>query len=180
MTLEIVKDPHPILRKRAEIVALPLSNDNEKLALTMLDYIVKSQDLEYAQKHNIRPGVGLAAPQVNVSKRIIVIHLPVDEDESITHVLVNPVLARASVKRIYLENGEGCLSVDEQYDGEVYRHEQITVTAYDVLKKTNVTINAEGLEAIVLQHEIDHLNGILFYDRFDEMNEIKHPDATIL
>lgn len=178
--LEIVKDPHPILRARAEAVSFPLAEQDEKLALKMLEYIVKSQDAEYAEEHNIRSGVGLAAPQVGESKRIVVIHLPLTDEETKTHVLINPQIKRASVKRAYLKAGEGCLSVDEYIEGHVYRHAEVTVSGYDVLQKKNVEIIADGLEAIVLQHEIDHLNGIMFYDRIDDNNEIKYPDADIL
>lgn len=177
--LKIVKDPNPVLRARAEALSFPLTKSDITVALKMLDYIKKSQDTEYAKEHNVRSGVGLAAPQIGKSRRIIVVHLPM-EDDVITHVLINPQIKRASMKRAYLDMGEGCLSVDEYIEGHVYRHAEVTVTAYDVLKEKEVEIVAKGLEAIVLQHEIDHLNGILFYDRIDEENETKYPDAIVL
>lgn len=96
-------------------------------------------------------------------------------EKEILHALVNPKITVSSVKKSYLAVGEGCLSVDDYHPGKVYRSYRITVEAYDGLKKENVTIKAEGFEAIVLQHEIDHLNGILFYDRIDKND----PDKVI-
>ena len=84
------------------------------------------------------------------------------------------------LKKAYISTGEGCLSVNEDYPGRVYRSNKITVTAYDVLKQSDVKITASGYEAIVLQHEIDHLNGVLFYDRIDANNISKYPDAVEL
>lgn len=178
--LKIYKDSHEILRTKAQAVALPLSVDDEALALAMFEHIKESQDPELSEKYKLRAGVGLAAPQVGKSKRIIVVHIPTDEDDHITYVLANPVIVSSSVRRTYLESGEGCLSVDEEYPGHVYRHHKIKVEAYDVLHKKSITINTFGYEAIVLQHEIDHLNGILFYDRIDILNKTKYPDAISL
>lgn len=175
--LKIYKDSDKVLRAKAENVEIPLKSEDEALALAMFQHIEESQDPEISAKHNLRAGVGLAAPQVGESKRIIVIHIPTDDDEHITYVLANPVIISSSVRRAYLESGEGCLSVDEEYPGHVYRYFKIKVTAYDVLAKQQITIKTSGYEAIVLQHEIDHLNGVLFYDRIDPTNKSKFPDA---
>lgn len=176
--LKIYDDKHYTLRARAALVTLPLSEEDEQLALAMLQHIKESQDEEFATIHNLRAGVGLAAPQVGVSKRILVVYFEYEEGEFVTHVLVNPQIVSNSVKKSYISTGEGCLSVNEDYPGRVYRSFKITVTAYDVLKKSTVTIKASGYEAIVLQHEIDHLNGILFYDHINPQNSIKYPDAV--
>lgn len=169
--LKIVKDNKPSLRMKCSPVTLPLDSANEKLILEMVDYLKKSQDQEYAQKHEIREGVGLAAPQVGVNKRMLVIYYPTTtesgEAKIICHALINPTIISASVKKVYLKSGEGCLSVDKIHDGYVYRNYKIIVQAYDAIKKQDVMIVAREYEAIVLQHEIDHLNGILFYDHID-------------
>ena len=77
--------------------------------------------------------------------------------------------------KAYIDAGEGCLSVDEEHPGHVIRHFKITVEAFDAKSHQNIVITARGYDAIVLQHEIDHLDGILFYDRIDKV----HPDKTI-
>lgn len=178
--LKIYDDKYYTLRARSENVALPLSKEDKQLALDMLQHIKESQDEEFAKIHNLRAGVGLAAPQVGVTKRILVVYFEYEEGDFVTHVLVNPKIISNSVKKAYISTGEGCLSVNEDYPGRVYRSNKITVTAYDVLKQSDVKITASGYEAIVLQHEIDHLNGVLFYDRIDANNISKYPDAVEL
>ena len=73
----------------------------------------------------------------------------------------------------YLDSGEGCLSVKDEHPGHVFRHARIKVRGYDLIQDKNVVISAEGYFAIALQHEIDHLSGILFYDRIDKNNPWK-------
>ncbi len=178
--LKIYDDKYYTLRAKAESVAMPLSEDDEKLALAMLEHIKQSQDEAFAKAHNLRAGVGLAAPQVGVSKRILVVYFEYEEGQFITHVLINPRIIANSVKKAYISTGEGCLSVNEDYPGRVYRSYKVTIDAYDVLIKSQVKIVAKGYEAIVLQHEIDHLNGVLFYDHIDAKNLSKYPDAIEL
>lgn len=178
--LKIYDDKYYTLRAKAVPVSLPLSSEDESLALAMLQHIKESQDEEFATKHNLRSGVGLAAPQVGVSKRILVVHFEYEEGKFVTHVLVNPRIIANSIKKAYISTGEGCLSVNEDYPGRVYRHNKITVDGYDVLEKKQVKVTAIGYEAIVLQHEIDHLNGVLFYDHINPDNIKKYPDAVEL
>lgn len=179
--LKIYKDSDKVLRTKAVDVKVPLNSEDEALALAMLTHLKESQDPELSEKYKLRAGVGLAAPQVGASKRIIALHIPQAKNEApYSYVLANPVVISSSVRRTYLESGEGCLSVDESYPGHVYRHYKITVQAYDVITKAMITLKAFGYKAIVLQHEIDHLNAILFYDRIDDTNKIKFPDAISL
>jgi peptide deformylase len=178
--LRVVQDPHPVLRKRAHPVPLPLSTEDENLLLRLLDYVKKSQDHEYAEKHSIREGIGLAAPQVGISKRLIAIYYHQGE-QLIQYALVNPLIVTNSVKQLALKGGEGCLSVPKVYPGYVYRSKKITVKAFDLLQNKEITIQAEGFDAIVLQHEIDHLNGILFYDYLNKEEPFKEkPNGEIL
>lgn len=178
MILKVYDDTYKTLRLISKDVDIPLTAKDEKLALSLLKHIKASQNPETREKHKIREGVGLAAPQVGKNKRIIAIHYPTS-DNFVTHVLANPKIIKESVRRAFLSSGEGCLSVPRPIEGHVYRHYKITVKAYDVLKKEYVTINATGYEAIVLQHEIDHLNGILFYDRINSLLTFNaYPDAV--
>ncbi|MCH5179761.1 MAG: peptide deformylase [Erysipelotrichales bacterium] len=175
---KIVKDNVKSLREKSAPVDLPLSKEDKDLLMEMLDYLKLSQDDEYAKKHNIRSGVGLAAPQVGVNKKMLVIYYEFDK-KIIQHVLVNPKIIASSIKMCYLNSGEGCLSVDKDHEGYVYRPNKVTIKAYDVLKEKEVTIVARGYESIVLQHEIDHLNGILYYDHIDKVNPYKKLENSI-
>ena len=110
------------------------------------------------------PGIGLAANQVGVAKRLLVADIAPRGPESELIVLANPEIVAAEGE-VIIE--EGCLSVPE-YQAEVKRYEKITVRGLD-LNGEQVEIEAEGLLAVVLQHEIDHLNGILFIDRLSKL-----------
>ena len=176
MKLKIVKDSNPIMRKRSLPVEMPLSKEDKELLDAMLDYLIKSQDDEYAKKHNIRAGVGMAAIQVGVLKRMFVIYYPKSETEIVQYQLVNPKMLEESVRKCALENGEGCLSVDDDHQGLVHRHYKIVMKAYDALQGQEIVITARGYDAIVLQHEYDHLNGMFYYDHIDTSN----PDKQLL
>lgn len=176
MKLKIVKDSNPIMRKKSLPVDLPLSLEDKELLDSMLDYLKKSQDDDYAKKHNIRAGVGMAAIQVGVLKRMFVIYYTGANDVIVQYQLVNPRIIEESIRKCALENGEGCLSVDNDHKGLVHRNYKITMTAYDALSDRNITITARGYDAIVLQHEYDHLNGLFYYDRID----INNPDRRLM
>lgn len=168
MKLKIVKDSNPIMKKKSLPVVLPLSKGDQALLDEMLEYIKKSQDEEYATKHNIRSGVGLAAVQVGILKRMFVIYYVKGEDEAIQYQLVNPKIVEYSSKKCAISQGEGCLSVEEDHPGIVHRNYKIKMVAYDAITKKDIEITARGYDAIVLQHEYDHLDGILYYDRIDD------------
>ena len=172
MKLKIVKDNNPIMRKRSELVSLPLSSENKELLDEMLLYLKRSQDEEYAKKHNIRPGVGMAAIQVGHLKRMFVIYYE-KENQVVQYQLVNPQIIESSLRKCALEEGEGCLSVDNPHEGYVHRYYKIKLKAFDALQNKEIVITASGFDAVVLQHEYDHLNGILFYDHIDVNNPFR-------
>ena len=172
MKLKIVKDNNPKIRKKSEEVPLPLSKEDREILDSMFDYLVKSQDDEYAQKHNIRPGVGLAAIQAGFLKRMFVIYYQ-KENTTVQYKLVNPKIIETSIRKAALSNGEGCLSVDNEHEGLVHRYYKIVMKAYDALQDKDIVITATGYDAIVLQHEYDHLNGILFYDHIDKTKPLQ-------
>ena len=111
-------------------------------------------------------GIGLAASQVGILKRVIVYDIKYfEEDEKPEpHILINPVITSRSKTMIEVE--EGCLSFPDVYE-KVLRHEKVTVEYMDTKGKKK-KINAKDIEAVVLQHEIDHLDGIVFLDRVEE------------
>ena len=175
MKLKLVKDNNPIMRQRSHPVELPLSKEDKETLDEMLLYLKKSQDEEYAKKHNIREGVGLAAIQIGLLKRMFVVYFEHD-GELVEHQLVNPQIIESSIKKCALQNGEGCLSVDDEHHGLVHRAYRIKLKAFDALVNQEVVIDAKGFKAIVLQHEYDHLNGMFFYDHIDN----KNPDKRLL
>ena len=169
MKLKIVKDSNPIMRKKSEPVGLPLSKEDKETLDNMLEYLKLSQDEEYATKHNIRAGVGIAAIQIGLLKRMFCIYYET-EDGIVQYQLVNPKITEYSVKKCALSNGEGCLSVDGEHPGLSHRYYKIKMAAFDALTNQDIIITARGFDAIVLQHEYDHLDGKFFYDRIDKSN----------
>lgn len=170
LTMEdIVRDGHPVLRQVAAEVQMPPTQEDRAILESLIEYVVNSQDPEVAQKHGLRPGIGLAAPQINISKRMIAVHLKDEKDNLVSYSLFNPKIISHSVEKSYLASGEGCLSVDEAIPGFVPRYARITVKAAD-LEGKEVKIRLKGLPAIVFQHEIDHLNGIMFYDHINKQD----------
>lgn len=175
---KIVTDKNKLKNKCKE-VELPLSEEDKNTLIEMVEYLKLSQDDDIAQKYNIRPGVGLAANQIGLDKRMIAIYVVDSKGNEISYGLVNPVITSYSVQQCYLANGEGCLSVKEDVPGYVYRYNKITVKAYDVLEDKEVTIKARGFLSIVLQHEIDHLNGLLYVDHIDKDDPFLEKPNTI-
>ena len=169
MKLKIVKDSNPIMRKKSEPVALPLSKEDKATLDEMLNYLKLSQDEEYAKKHNIRAGVGIAAIQIGLLKRMFCIYYEKDGG-IVQYQLVNPKIIEYSVRKCALKDGEGCLSVEEDHPGISHRYYKIKMAAFDALTNQDIVITARGFDAIVLQHEYDHLDGLFFYDRIDKNN----------
>lgn len=154
--LDIVKAGHPVLKE----VAKPVEHVNKKLRTLIADMA----ETMYATE-----GVGLAAPQVGESLRIIVVD---DHAGSGLIALVNPEITRAEGSQI---GPEGCLSVPG-YFGDVERYETITVKGINEYNK-KVTIKAEGFLARIFQHEIDHLEGHLFIEKATNLRLIAdHPE----
>lgn len=175
---DIVREGHPSLRNVAKEVSLPISNDEKQLLKDMLTFLKNSQDEEIAKKYNLRAGVGLAAPQLGIEKRLIAVHFEDTDGKLYSYGLVNPKIISHSVEGAYLAAGEGCLSVDRPVEGYVPRHRRITVTATD-MNGNPVKLRLKNYPAIVFQHEIDHLNGIMFYDRINKENPLKVPDNSV-
>ena len=179
---KIVNDSAKSLRARS--VEVPeITQEYIDLLNEMHDYLVASQDEEISEKYHLREGVGLAAPQIGKNIRALVVYYKTTDAEGnevvVDHRLINPKVISESVKLAYLANGEGCLSVNDEHNGYVYRKNKIIVKAYEVKEKKEVIITAYGYEAIVLQHELDHLNGILFYDHIDKKDPFKVIDGSV-
>jgi peptide deformylase len=152
--LEIRKFNDPVLRRRSKKV-WRINEDIHRLVLDM------------AQTMKEREGVGLAASQVGELKRIIVVETDYRTRKALA--LINPKIVKKSREKIVFT--EGCLSFPNIFI-DVKRSKQVTVKAKDVSGE-KIELKAEGLLARVLQHEIDHLNGKLFFDRLNIFKRIK-------
>lgn len=166
---DIIREGHPSLRKRSEEVQFPLSAADRQLSKELIEYVINSQNPETSEKYGLRPGIGLAAPQVNQLKRMFAIHIQEEDQHPLSFVAINPKIVSHSVEKTYLSTGEGCLSVDREVDGFVPRYARITVKAFDPNGK-EFKMRLKGLPAIAFQHELDHLNGVMFYDHIDPKN----------
>ncbi|MCD8881576.1 peptide deformylase [Mammaliicoccus sciuri] len=175
----IIRDGHETLRKRAEEVELPVSTEDKETLNEMMEFLKNSQNEELAKKYKLRSGVGLAAPQINVSKKMLAVYIQDDgKGNQIELQLINPKIVSHSVQKAYLNGGEGCLSVDESKPGLVHRNYKVTIQAYDI-EGNQFKKRFKGYPAIVLQHEIDHLNGIMFYDYINEEDPFKPLDDAV-
>ena len=141
----------------------------------MLDYLYNSQLEDVAEKLNLRPGMGLAAPQVGINKNFFVVCHEEEPGVFQDYVLINPKIISNSEELIYAETGEGCLSVNREVEGIVPRYARITIAGQDI-NGNPLKIRAREELAIAFQHEYDHLQGILFYDHIDPKNPYKNMD----
>jgi len=148
---EIVKFPNPILRKKAKAI---------KRVTPEILALIDSMELTMRKA----PGVGLAAPQVGESVRVVI----ADAGEGL-HAIINPKIFSKAKKQVFLE---GCLSLPG-VEAPVERAESIKVSGLNRCGK-KITIEAHGFLATILQHEIDHLDGFVFIDRVKDPNLIKY------
>lgn len=153
--LPIRVEPEPVLRQKSKRVRF-------------IDASIHKLIKDMRETMHAAPGVGLAAPQVGIPLRVIVIGLPEEEDFA----LVNPEIVRRKGER---RVKEGCLSLPG-YVGELKRAESVTVKGRDQNGK-EVRIKAEELLAQVLEHEIDHINGVLYIDRLESSDDLRKIEA---
>ncbi|KMJ58467.1 peptide deformylase [Bacillus sp. LL01] len=177
-TKDIIKEGHPTLRTVASDVALPPSYEDAAILAKMMEYLQNSQNPEISMQYNLRPGVGLAAPQINVLKKMIAVHISDETGKLHSYALFNPRIISHSVERSYLTSGEGCLSVERDVPGLVPRYARVTVKA-TTLQGEEIKLRLKGLIAIVFQHEIDHLHGVMFYDHINQQNPFQPPEGAL-
>ena len=153
--------PDPILKQKSKRVRI-IDGSIQKLISDMFETI-----------HSVPGRVGLAAPQIGIPLRVIVIGLPEEEDIAI----INPEIVRRRGERLV---DEGCLSLPG-YFGQVKRAESVTVKGRDQNGK-EIRIKADGLMAQALEHEIDHINGKLYLDHLESMDKLYkiEPEETQL
>ena len=185
---DIIREGNPTLRAVAKDVTFPLTEQEVILGEKMLQFLRNSQDPVMAEKMGLRGGVGLAAPQLDLSKRIMAVLVPnlpdkegnpPKESYALQTVMYNAKVVAHSVQDAALAEGEGCLSVDREVPGYVVRHARVTVEYFDKEGEKH-RIKLKGYNSIVVQHEIDHTNGIMFYDRINEKEPFAIKDGMLV
>mgnify|MGYP000369252958 FL=1 len=174
-TKDILDEKDKRLRLVSKEVSFPLTQKDKDLIDTMIEYLRNSQIDELAEKYDLRPGMGMAAIQLGVAKRYFVVVDEIEEGKFDTYILINPKIISNSMEKIYVELGEGCLSVNRPVEGIVPRYARVTMEAYD-LEGRKIHVRAREELAIAMQHELDHLNGIMFTDHIDKNNPYKGKD----
>ena len=171
--LDILDEKDPHLRRISVDAKIPLSKEYKEIIKKIIKELTYSQIEEYSKKYDLRPGMGLAFPQLGINERIIVIVYEYEEGKFEDYVVINPKIVSYSDEMIAAEEGEGCLSVNRDVEGQIKRHARVTIEGYDE-DGNKIRIRAREELSIAFQHEVDHLNGILFYDRIDK----NHPFYT--
>lgn len=173
--IKILDEKNKILREKSKEVTFPLSNEDKILINDIIDYLTKSQIKEIYEKYNLRPGMGLSFVQLGILKNIFVIVYEVDDEVFENYVIINPKILSYSEELIYVGEGEGCLSINRETEGIVPRYARMKVEYQDIDGNKNIIRVREDL-SVAFQHEIDHLNGILFIDKIDKNNPFKNKE----
>ena len=169
---DILDEKDKRLRQVSKDVVFPLTKEDKETIEKMIEYLTNSQIEEMAKKYNLRPGMGLAAIQLGIPKRYFVVVNEYDEGQFETYVMINPKMISNSVEKIYVDQGEGCLSVNREVQGIIPRYASVTFEAYDIDGK-KINVRAREELAIAFQHVLDHLNGMMFTDHIDPKNPFK-------
>ncbi len=168
---DVIKDDNPLIREISFDVPYPLTKEDALIMNQMIDYVRSSINPDEAEARNLRPAYGISAIQLGYPKKMMFIRIESDYDEKVEEfALVNPKITFTSENKSYLKDGEGCLSVENDHNGYVMRPYKVKIVAIDYFTDREIEIEAKGLTSIVLQHEMDHLKGVLFYDRINKLN----------
>lgn len=173
--IKILDEKNKMLHMVSKEVSFPLSDKDKKAIDDAIKYLTMSQIDEYIDKYHLRPGMGLAFIQIGIPKRIFVIVDEVEEGKFETYSIINPKMISHSEELVYVEEGEGCLSVNRPVEGIVPRFARIKIEADDI-DGNKVTYRLREDLAVAFQHEMDHLDGILFVDKIDPKNPYKNKD----
>ena len=175
LTKNILDEKDKRIRKISTDVTFPLEDKYKKFINDSIQMLTLSQIEEEAEKYNLRPGMGLSAVQVGILKRIFVIVYEYEEGKFENYIFINPKITSNSEELVYVDGGEGCLSVNREIEGIVPRYARINVEYYDIDgNKQKMRLRDEL--SIVFQHELDHLKGILFVDYIDPSDPYKNAD----
>lgn len=172
--------PNKILRQKSLEVTFPLDKETKNLIENMISHIDESQE-EGSTK---RSGVGLSAVQFGSLKRLFYVNMDVEDLEPMRILLINPEIVAIGSRWAALDGGEGCLSIEdttsEKVSGLVHRKNKVIIRGWSYFDNKVVEITKSGYPAIIIQHEMDHLDGKLFVDRINHKNRWDTKDMEIL
>ena len=155
--MEIITYPNEILKTQCQAVKLPLSKEDKDTLTNMFHYL----------KEDTNNGIGLAAPQIGIAKALIAIRIKTSDGKVFALKLANPKVLKIGTATYVVKDGEKCLSEPDLEPVLVKRSKVILLTGYDDLTGKNISLKLTGFVAAVVQHEYDHLSGILLHDYID-------------
>lgn len=170
--IKILDEKDKRLHQVSEEVTFPLDDKTKQTIDDALTYLELSQDEEIAEKYDLRAGMGLSFCQIGIMKRIFVVSEDYGDGTFGRYVVINPKVISHSEELVYVGEGEGCLSVNRPTVGIVPRYARMRVKAYDE-NGDEVEYRVREDISIAFQHEMDHLDGILFVDKIDKNNPFK-------
>lgn len=173
---DILDEKDKKLRQKSKEVTFPLDKKDKETIDLIIEYLTNSQIEQLAEKYDLRPGMGMAAIQLGIPKRyFVVVHEQEKKETFKKYVIINPKIVSTSEEMIYVDEGEGCLSVNREVEGIVPRHARITIEGYDT-EGNKIKFRGREELAVAFQHELDHLDGILFTDKIDKKDPYKNKD----
>ena len=164
----IIKQDNKLIRKISKEIIFPLNDKIHKIVKLMKQYVQNSIIPEKAKKYNLLPAVGIASIQIGHAKRIFYCY---NRRDNLDLMIINPVVIRRSFEYIYLLSLEGCLSVPNSVNGYVLRNKSITIKGYNYYKKIWEEKTYFDYNAVIIQHELDHLRGKLYIDKIISKND---------
>ena len=170
--IKILDESDKRLHQKSEPVIFPLDEETKQTIYDCLDYLEMSQDEEIAEKYDLRAGMGLSFCQIGIMKRIFVVSEDFGDGTFGRYIVINPKVISQSDELICVGEGEGCLSVNRATEGIVPRYARMKIKAYDEFGE-EFEIRVREDIAVAFQHEMDHLDGILFTDKIDNKNPYK-------
>lgn len=173
--IKILDESDKRLHQVSEEVTFPLDEKTKQTIYDALDYLEMSQNEELAEKYDLRAGMGLSFCQIGIMKRIFVVSEDFGDGTFGRYIVINPKVISHSEELIYVGEGEGCLSVNRPTTGIVPRYARMKLRAYDE-HGDEYEIRVREEIAIAFQHEMDHLDGILFTDKIDSKNPFKNKE----
>ena len=173
--LKILDEKDKRLHQKSKPVTFPLNDSDKKMIEDMLLFLKMSQIEEERVKYDLRAGWGMSAVQLGNLKRFFVIAEELEDHTFKDYIIINPEIISHSEELIYVGEGEGCLSVNREVEGIVPRYARMTVK-YQNMNGEEIKMRVREDVAIAFQHEMDHLEGILFVDKIDPKNPYKNKE----
>ena len=160
--MPIIQHPEKVLDMKSKIVEIPITKKDFDIINSMISIVIDSNNTTLAKKYDLIPAVGIAAVQIGILKKMFYVYVKEAKFELFA---INPKIISTSINYCYISNGEGCLSLKEKNRFIVYRFYRITLKYNDFFLKKEIQRTFTAKHAIIIQHEMDHLKGILCMQR---------------